>query len=181
MKYVFLAMIISVSLISCNEAKKEVAKDIVIEETRNEVTKDIVIEEIKKVLISGIENPKISEDKDGNIDIYGNNNEVFSISRNGIVIENIDDDGDLDAYVSLGKSYGGNAVEDFYFIILSNNGRIAILDFLPGVQRFNLTKIEDKVLYGTISNYGQDDPMCCPSIIEYKKYTVISGKVVEVQ
>ena len=167
MKNVLLAIIISVSLISCTEVKKE-------------VTRDTVIEELKKVLITGIENPKISEDKDGNIDIYGNNNEVYSISPEGIVIENIDEDGDLDAYVSLGKSYGGNLVEDFYFIILSNNGNIAILDFLPGVQRFNLTKITDKVLYGTISNYCQDDPMCCPSIKENKQFKVIAGKLVEV-
>ena len=168
MKNFVLIMIISVSLLSCTAVKKE-------------VTKDTVIEELKKVLVTGIENPKISEDKDGNIDIYGNNNEVFTISPEGIVIDNIDEDGELDAFVSLGKSYGGNIVDSFHFIILSNNGNSVILDFLPGVQRFNLTKINDKVLYGTISNYGQDDPMCCPSIKEDKQFKVIANKVVEVQ
>ena len=167
MKNVILAIIISTSLISCTAVKKD-------------VTKDIVIDVLKKTLVSGIENPKISEDKDGNIDIYGINNEVYYISREGIIIENIDDDGDLDAFVSLGKSYGGNIMDDFHFIILSNNGNIVMLDFLPDTKRFNLTRIEDKVLYGTISNYGQDDPMCCPSIKENKQFKVIAGKLVEV-
>lgn len=167
MKNVFLFMIISVTLLGCSAVKKG-------------VTKDIVIEELKKVLVAGIENPKISEDKDGNIDIYGNNNEVYTISPEGIVIDNIDEDGDLDAFVSLGKSYGGNLVDNFHFTILSNNGNIVIHDFLPGVQRFNLTSIENNVLYGTISNYAQDDPMCCPSIKENKQFKVIAGKVVEV-
>lgn len=170
MKNIILASIISISLFSCSADKKEDIK---------EVTKDSVIELIKQSLVTYIPNPKYSEYENGTIEISGNN-EFYSISRDAILIDQLDEDGDLDAFVSVGKSYGGNISDNLNFILLTNGGSPIFLEVLSEVKSLNITKIEDKVIYGTIYSYAQDDPSCCPSIKENKQFKVIANKVVEV-
>jgi len=99
-----------------------------------------------------------------------------------IAFGDLNNDGRQDAAVILVSSGGGSGSFRELIAVLDKNGspRQAAVQFLGDRTDIKSIAIRSGVIHVDLVRHGPNDPMCCPTVRELKKYKLDDGRLVAI-
>jgi hypothetical protein len=151
------------AIISCNTKKNTVVND---NSNFGAITKSI-IETTKSYLSKGLQNPKISYENNGGLNISGDG-VIYRIASSDINFGLIDEDSTPDAIVSYEIIPEGKAKYRKHLLMLNKGEMKVIKDF---ASEMIVMQISNRVVFAEIPKYGSNSPLhTCNECKDHVKY-----------